>query len=95
MIQFRKLIIGMVSVFVVVIVFVIYTNRGSSTEIVQTPNDRVDTLERPDFTNSQKFGDSVIGEVDNAEFITRDLVTKEATRIFGFEKMLSNDFLIC
>jgi hypothetical protein len=89
MIQFRKLIIGMVSVFVVVITFVIYTNRGSSTEIVQTPNDRVDTLKRPDFTNSQKFGDSVIGEVDNAEFITRDLVTKEVTRIFGFEKMLN------
>lgn len=89
MIQFRKILIGMFAAGAVVLAFVIYTNMGKGTEILQPQSRNEDVLERPDFSSSSKFDSSGVGGVDNAEFFTRDEVTKKISRIFGFEKLLN------
>ncbi|MBW8017205.1 MAG: hypothetical protein FVQ82_13560 [Planctomycetes bacterium] len=85
----RKVKIGLVAAAVVVIAFMIYSN-GSKSRQIEVPDDKDGMiLERLDFSNTSKIGDSSVKGLKKFGYITRDPITKKVVRVFGFEKLLN------
>lgn len=89
MIPMRKVIIGAAAALAVIIAFLIYSNNSDSVNIEQESEDMIDIVERHDFGDTPRIGNSAVGGATNSGYILRDPVTKEIVRTFGFEKLLT------